>query len=75
VRSGDSQQLLLGFRECDVKAGFAETHAFEKKLKGKGRFTHAGVALDKIKPMPWQAAAQDFIQSWNTRGANFLVLI
>jgi hypothetical protein len=67
VRGGGLPQLLLGFRQCDVKALFAGVCALEQELQSKRRFARTGYSFHQIEPIADETAVEDIVEPRRTK--------
>lgn len=65
--SGDIMQFFKRFRKRYIQTFLAAPGALEQKLKRQCRLPAPGIALDDVEAVGGQTAAQDLIQSCNTR--------
>jgi hypothetical protein len=72
MRPGHLKQFVPRFRQGNVENILAPSPAFQQKLQRQRRFPGAGVALDKIKSVGRQTAAQDLIESFHAARATFV---
>ncbi len=61
-------QLVGGFGQGDIQAGFAPRHAVEQELQAERGLAGAGRTFDEIHALGRQAATQDVVKAGNTGG-------
>jgi hypothetical protein len=68
VSLGDDAKFAFAFRQRDVQTLLASSGAFQKILKRDRGFPGARFALDQVQPLGIEAAAEDIVQTCDSRG-------
>src|ERR1051325_4923811 len=73
MRARHLQQFSAGLRKRYVKNPFPATHSLEQELQCQGRFTRTRVALNQIKTITRQTAAQNVVQPLYPAATTFII--